>query len=88
MEYQKIVSLSDNTTTQTSEFRAKSQVAKNVDARRTYNTISRIKFKNTKLNSRLCDNSDAFIPEEGTTEVAANTQIDKQIIQKILMCSE
>lgn len=50
MEYQKIVSLLDNTTTQTSEFRAKSWVAINVDARRTYNTISRIKFKNTKLN--------------------------------------
>ena len=38
----------------------------NNESRGTYNTISRIKFKNRMLNSNLCDYNDAYILPKGT----------------------
>ena len=38
----------------------------NNESRGTYNTISRIKFKNRMLNYNLCDYNDAYILRKGT----------------------
>ena len=56
----------DNTSNQPSKFRTKNWVEMNDESRGTYNTISRIKFKNRMLNSNLCDYNDAYILPKGT----------------------
>ena len=61
MEYQKIISLLNNTPNQPSKFRAKNWFEINDDAHEMYNTNSQIKFKTSMLKSRLCDYSDAYI---------------------------
>ena len=49
MEYQKIINLLDNTSNQSSKFRAKNWVEINDESKGTYNTNSQIKFKTTML---------------------------------------
>ena len=74
MEYQKIINLSDNTSNQPTKFRTKEWIEINDDARRTYQTNSRIKFETSVLKSSLYDYSDSYILASGTitvTEVAA-----------------
>ena len=61
MEYQKIINLLDNTPNQPTKFRTKNWVEINDDARVTYNTNSKIKFKTSMLKSSLCDYSDAYM---------------------------
>ena len=69
MEYQKIISLLDNTPNQSSKFRAKNWVAINDHSRRTYSADSQIKLKTMMLNSSLYDYSDAYILVKGTITV-------------------
>ena len=69
MEYQKIMSLLDNTPNQPSTFRAKNWLQINDDTRGTYNTNSQTKFKTSMLKSSLCGYSDAHIPVSGTVTV-------------------
>ena len=71
MEYQKKMNLLDNMPNQQTKFRTKNRVETNDDPRRTYNTNSQIKFKNSMLKSRLCDYSDAYILASGTITVEA-----------------
>ena len=61
MEYQKIVNLLGNKTTQPSNFETKNWVEINDDACGTYSTNNQIKLKSTTLKSSLCDYSDALI---------------------------
>ena len=61
MEYQNIVNLLYNQTTQPSKFRTKNWVEINDYSRGIYNTNSQIKFKTSMLKSSLCDYSDAYI---------------------------
>ena len=70
MEYQDIIKLLDNENTQPSKFRTKDWAEINDDARETYNTNSRIKFKTTMLKSSPCDHSDAYVLDKGTLTVA------------------
>ena len=70
MEYQKVINLLDNTSSQPTTFRTKKWVEINDAARRTYNTNSQTKFKTSMLKSRLCDYSDAYILFIGTITVA------------------
>ena len=58
MEYQKIVSLLENTSNLPSKFRTKHWVEINDDLYGTYNSNSQIKFKIAILKSRLCDYGD------------------------------
>ena len=58
-EYQKIISLLDNTPNQLSKFGTKNWIEINNQSRRVYNINSEIRFKTTMLKSRLCDYSDA-----------------------------
>ena len=53
MEYQKIISLLDNTPN------------RNDESKRTHNVNSQIKFKTTMLKSSLCDYNDAYILLKG-----------------------
>ena len=57
MEYQKIISLLNDTKNQPSKFRTRNWVEINDESRRTYNTNSDIKFKNSMIKSHLCDYS-------------------------------
>ena len=61
MENQKTINLLENTPNQPPNFRAKHWVEINYDLRGTRNTNSRIKFKNSILNSSLCSYSDEYI---------------------------
>ena len=61
MEYQKIISLLQNTPNLPSKFRTKSWARINDDLHRTYNTSSQCNFKITMLNSRLCDYGDTYL---------------------------
>ena len=61
MEYQKIISLLDNTPNQPTKFRTKNWVETNDDVRGTYNTNSQTKFKTSMLKSSACDYSDAYM---------------------------
>ena len=54
MEYQKTINLLDNAPNEPSKFSAKNWVEINDDARGTYNTNSKIKFKTSVLKSSLC----------------------------------
>ena len=58
MENQKTINLLENTPNQPPNFRARQWVEINYDLRGTRNTNSRIKFKNSILNSSLCSYSD------------------------------
>ena len=69
MEYQKIIDLLDNTTTQPSKFKTKKWVETNKYGRGMYNTISQTKFKTTMLKSSLCDYSDSYIRVEETITI-------------------
>ena len=68
MEYQKIANLLDNTSNQSSKFRARDWVEINDDSRGTY-TNSDIKFKSTKPKSNLCNSADAYILAKGTITI-------------------
>ena len=61
MEYQNIINLLDNIANQPTRFSTNDWVKTNDDARGTYNTNSRIKFKTSMLTSSLCNYSDAYI---------------------------
>ena len=61
MEYQKIITWSDNASNQRFKFRAKNWVEINDESRGTYRIGSQIKFKTTMLKSSLCDYSDSYI---------------------------
>ena len=69
MEYQKIISLLENTTAQPSKFRTQNSVEVNDDSHRTCYTNSQMKFKNIMLKSNLCHYSDAYVLVEGTITV-------------------
>ena len=61
IEYQKIISLLDNTPNQRAKYRTKNLVEINDDSRGTHSTNSQIKFKTSMLRSISCDYSDAYI---------------------------
>ena len=62
MEFQKLITLLDKTTNQSSKFRRKNWVQINDDSRGTYNTNSQTTFKTTMLNPSLFDYDDACKP--------------------------
>ena len=59
MEYQKIINVLDDTTSQKSKFRTRNLVEINDESRWTYNYSSGIRFKTLMIRSNLCDYSDA-----------------------------
>ena len=69
MEYQKIISLLDNTPKQPSKFKTKSWVEINHESRGTYNEDNQIRFKTSMLGSRLCDYSNSYRLVKGTKTV-------------------
>ena len=70
MEYQKIVNLiDDDTSNQPSKFKTRNWVEINDESRGAYNVNSQIKFKTTMLKSSLCDYTDAYILVKGTISV-------------------
>ena len=88
MEYQKIIDLLDNTSSQPSKSRTKNWVEISYDLRWTYNINSQIKYKTTMLKSNLCDYSDGYIlvKENVTvnntrTAAAPNNRMDKVIFK-------
>ena len=68
MEYQKIINLLDNASSQPSKFRTKNWIEINDQSVRVYNG-SDIKFKTTILRSSLCDYGDAYILVKGTITI-------------------
>ena len=66
MEYQKIISLSENAPNQPNKCRTKNCVKINDKSRGTYNTNSQTNFKNSMLRSRLCNYRDVDILVSGT----------------------
>ena len=73
MEYQKIMNLLDNTSSQPSKFRRRNWVEINDASRGTY-TGNNIKFKTTMLRSNLCDYADAYI--KGTIAITRHGDDD------------
>ena len=69
MEYRKILNLLDNTPNQPSKFRNKNWVGINDKSYVMCNTRGQIKFKTSRIRSRLCDYSDAYILFKGTITV-------------------
>ena len=69
MEYQKITTLLDNTSSQPSKFRTKNCVEINDDIRGGYSPNKQIRFKAPMLRSSLCDYSDAYILVNGNISV-------------------
>ena len=69
MEYQKIANLLDNTLDQPFKFRTKNWVEINDESKKSYNSVSYIKFKTTMLRSNLNDYADAYIPIKGTITI-------------------
>ena len=65
MEYQKIISLLNDTTNQTSKFRTRNCIEINNESRGYYNDNNddnnNISFKATMIRSSLCDYNDAYI---------------------------
>ena len=55
----------DNTPNQSSKFRTKNWIEKNVQSGGVYNVNSDIRFKTTMLKSSLCDYSDVYILVKG-----------------------
>ena len=76
MEYQKIIYLINNQVTPPSKFRTKNWVEINDNARGTYNTNSRIKFKTIVLS--LFDYSDAYMLAKGTKQLFYKEQVQLQ----------
>ena len=76
MEYQKLINLLYNQTTQPSNYRTKNWVDVNDDSRGMYTTNSQIKFKTTMLKSSLCDYSDGYILVKGTITVPNTAAAD------------
>ena len=68
MEYQKIINLLDNLSSQPSKFRTRSWIEINDESRGTY-TGNSIKFKTTMIRSNLCDFSDAYILVKGAITI-------------------
>ena len=62
MELQKVINLSDNTTTYLSKFRTGNWIEIKDDAHGTYNKNSRVKFKTAVLKSSLCNYSEGLSP--------------------------
>ena len=71
-EYRNITLL-ENTTNQSSKFKAKNWVKMKDDVRGTYNANSQIEFKTTMLRSSLCDYTDGYIFREGIITDTAGT---------------
>ena len=85
MEYQKIINLLENTPNPQRKFRTKNWVKVNDESPKTYSVSSQVKFKNSKLRSRLYYYNDACILASGTITVpnkAAAANIIKDIIIK------
>ena len=72
MEHQKIINLLDDTTNQSSKFRARNWVEINDESKWKYVNNS-IRFKTSTMRSDLCDYSNAYILVKGTITVP-NTQ--------------
>ena len=68
MEYQKVITLLDNTSSQPSNFRTKYWIEINDQSIGVYNG-SDIRFKTTILKSSLCDYDDAYILVKGTITI-------------------
>ena len=68
MEYQNIINLLDNASSQPSKFKTRNWVKINDESRGTY-TSNNIKFKITMLISNLCDYSDSCILVNGTITI-------------------
>ena len=83
MEYQKIINLLDNVSSQPFKFRTKNWIEINDESRGTY-TGNSIKYKTTILRSNLCNFSDAYILVKGTIKItgagdnAAARQLDER----------
>ena len=69
MEYQKIINLLDDTTSQPFKFRTRNWVEINDESLGTYNYNSDIKFKTSLIRSNLCDYNDANVHVKGTITV-------------------
>ena len=68
MEYQKVINLLDNSSSQPSRFRTRNWVEVNDESRGAY-TGNNIKFKTTMLRSNLCNFFDAYILVTGTITI-------------------
>ena len=82
MEYQKLASLIDHASNQSSKFRTKKWVEINDESRGTYNANSQIQFKTTMLKSSLCDYSmriSLLKEKQQLLEQEMMQQLDKQI---------
>ena len=85
MEYQKIINLLDNLSSQPSKFRTRSWIEINDESQGTY-TGNSIKFKTTMIRSNLCDYADAYILVKGTITITggpadatdANKRLDER----------
>ena len=84
MEYQKIANLLDNTLDQPFKFRTKNWVEINDESKKSYNSVSYIKFKTTMLRSNLNDYADAYIPIKGTITItgAGDNDAAKQLSER------
>ena len=69
MEYQKMINLLDNQTTQSFKFVTENWVEINEESRGTYIADSQIEFKTTVFKSSLCNYSDVCIHVKGTITV-------------------
>ena len=74
MEYQKIITLSDDTTNQPSKFRARNWAEVNDETKWNYDN-SNVRFKTSMIMSNLCDYSDAYILVKGTIAVPNTTAV-------------
>ena len=82
MEYQKLASLIDDASNQSSKFRTKKWVEINDESRGTYNANSQIQFKTTMLKSSLCDYSmriSLLKEKQQLLEQEMMQQLDKQM---------
>ena len=87
MEYQKIISLLENTPNQPTKFRTKNWAQINDDAHGTYNTKRQTKFKTSMLMSSLYDYSDVYVFVKGAISIEAQAGYnpnngDKEIVFK------
>ena len=89
MEYQKILNLLNDESSEPSKFRTKNWVEINDDVRCVYSPNKQIRFKTSMLRSSLCDYSEAHILVKGnitvnntTTDGAATNNTNKKVIFK------
>ena len=61
MEYRKIINLLNSAPNPPLKFSANNWIELNDESRGKYSTNSQLKYKTSKLNSRLCDHSNAHI---------------------------